>query len=203
LDIDRGDAIDDRRVMALLRSDRGHTLPELLVATAVVGLVLAGVVGLLRSGVQAYGRGSARVDAQQSARIALDRMARELREAGYDPRGTGIAAIVVADPARVTFDRDLNGNGVVDATSERVTFLLRAGESVLRRDAGAGAQPLAEHVRALAFTYYDPAGAQTADPRAVASIRIRVEVGRAAAEPAMTTEVALRNYVPVTIRRAS
>ena len=74
--------------------------------------------------------------ALNAARVALERMARELREAGYDPASVGIEAVVVAEPARVVFQRDLNGNGVIDPTRERVTYLLRAGESTLRRDAG-------------------------------------------------------------------
>src|SRR3989304_6020528 len=74
-------------------------------------------------------------DAQQSARIALERMTRELREAGYDPTGLGLPALVVAGPTRVAFQRDLNGNGVLDPTRERVTYLLRGRG--LRRAAGA------------------------------------------------------------------
>jgi hypothetical protein len=115
------------------------------------------------------------------------------RPAGYDPAAAGIAAIVAAEPARVTFQRDLNGNGAVDATSERVTYLLRPRDSVLRRDAGAGAQPIAEHVRRLAFTYFDAARAETADPSEVTSIRIDLEVGRARADAIVSTNVTLRN----------
>ena len=74
-------------------------------------------------------------------RYALERMASELREAGYDPTAAGIAPVVVAEPTRVEFLRDMNGNGVIDPTRERVTYVLRAGESILRRDAGGGAQP--------------------------------------------------------------
>jgi type II secretory pathway component PulJ len=178
------------------RGAEGHSLIELLVATAGAGLLLAAGFAVLRSGLETHAWGAARVEAQQAARIALERMAKELREAGYDPRGTGLAAIVTAEPARVTFQRDLDADGVVDATSERVTFVLRPGESVLRRDAGAGAQPIAEGVRRLALAYVDRAGAETSDPARVAAIHIQVEVGRAAAAVIMSTQVSLRNRQP-------
>jgi len=175
------------------RSTRGYSLVEALVASAILGLVMAGTLGLLQSGLRAYRWGSARVEAQQSARVALERIAKELRDAGYDPRAAGIEAIVAAEPARVTFQRDLDGDGVVDGTSERVSFLLRAGDSVLRRDAGAGAQPIVTDVRRFALTYFDHAGGPTTDPAAVASIQVEIEVGPAEPPITMQTQVALRN----------
>ncbi len=182
-----------------MRDERGLTLVELAVAAAVTGLLMAAVLTVFQAGLRAYAWGAARVEAQQSARAALERMARELREAGYDPTGAGLAAVVVAEPERVVFQRDLNGNGVVDPTSERVTFLLRPGERVLRRDAGGGAQPLAEGIRRLRLGYADAAGAPTTDPARVAAVRVRLETAppagvlAAGAGVVMETEATLRN----------
>jgi prepilin-type N-terminal cleavage/methylation domain-containing protein len=64
-----------------MRSQRGFSLPELLVVTAVLGLILTGVTGLLMQGQAAYMMGSNRVEAQQNARLAVTIMSRELREA--------------------------------------------------------------------------------------------------------------------------
>ena len=154
---------------------------------------MAGLLTILRSGTTTYRWGAARVEAQQSARAALERMARELRGAGYDPTSAGIARIVIAEPARVAFQSDLDGDGVVDPTRERVTFVLRPGESILRRDAGGGAQPMINGVKRFVVTYFDPAGLATTDPDAVASIRIQIEVGLAGPSVAMRTQAALRN----------
>jgi hypothetical protein len=177
------------------RGEGGATLVELLVAAAAIGLLMAGLLGLLQLGIRGYTWGAARVEAQQSARVALERAAKELRDAGYDPTGAGIAAVLVAEPQRVVFQRDLNGNGAVDPTSERVTILLRPGEQVLRREAGGGAQPLVERVRRFQLRYFDRARAPTADPARVALIRMTVETGRPGPAPAvvMETEVTLRN----------
>jgi hypothetical protein len=160
---------------------------------------MAAVLTIFQAGLRGYSWGAARVEAQQFARAALERMARELREAGYDPTGAGLAAVVVAEPERVVFQRDLNGNGVVDPTSERVTFVLRPGERILRREAGGGAQPLAEGIQRFRLDYFDRAGAATTDPARVATVRMRVEtlppprVLAAGAGVIMETEVAIRN----------
>lgn len=179
--------------MSVWRSAGGVSLAELLVSLAVLGLVLAGIFGLLHGGLEAYGWGAGRVGAQQAARVALERIAAELREAGYDPRGVGFQPIVVAAPALVTFQRDLNGNGVVDPTRERVTFVLRPGETVLRRDAGGGAQPIIDGVRRLSLSYFDAAGAPTTESSRVTSVRIQIEVGLHGSVVAMETQASIRN----------
>src|SRR5713226_8914982 len=125
------------------RAQTGHSLVDVLVAMAVMGLFVSANLSMLQSGIAAWGWGLGRVEAQQAVRAALERMAHELREAGYDPTGAGIEAVLVAEPARIVFQRDLNGNGLIDPTRERVTYLLRGGETTLRRDAGGGAQPIA------------------------------------------------------------
>ncbi len=179
--------------MGAWRNVSGITLVDLLVSLAIMGLVLAGVFGVLHGSLKAYGWGVGRVDAQQAARLALDRMVTELREAGYDPKGAGIEPVTVATPSSVTFQRDLNGNGIIDATRERVTFVLRPGESVLRRDAGGGAQPIINGVRRFSLTYLDGAGLPTVDPSRVAFVRIRVEVGLTGPTAVMLTDVLIRN----------
>ena len=67
--------------MRHLRDERGFTLAELLIATAVMGLIMAGIFVLQVGGQQAYLFGSNRVETQQNARVALDLITRELRSA--------------------------------------------------------------------------------------------------------------------------
>jgi len=175
------------------RAQAGHSLVEVVVATAILGLVMSATLSVLQSGLAAWGWGAGRVEAQQAVRAALERMAHELREAGYDPTDAGIEAVLVAEPTRIVFQRDINGNGLIDPTRERVTYLLRSGETTLRRDAGGGAQPLAESVRRLTLSYLDKDGAPTADPERIASVRIEIEAGRAGPEATMATLVTMRN----------
>jgi len=179
------------------RGNGGYSLIDMLVAVAVGGGMLAATVTLLHLGLRAWVWGAARVEAQQAARYALERMASELREAGYDPTAAGIAAVVVAEPTRIAFQRDANGNGVIDPTRERVTYVLRAGESTLRRDAGGGAQPVINGVRAFHLSYLDREGAETTDPAAVISVLVRLEgggnIGGDGAGVLMETQATLRN----------
>jgi prepilin-type N-terminal cleavage/methylation domain-containing protein len=68
------------------RGDGGFTLVELMISLAIMGLVMAGLLGLLTASRDAYSRGSSTIEAQQNTRLALDRMGKEIREAGYHPR---------------------------------------------------------------------------------------------------------------------
>ena len=160
---------------------------------AITGVLMSATLSAVQSGLAAWGWGAGRVEAQQAARVALERMARELRDAGYDPTDAGFDAVLVAEPMRIVFQRDLNGNGLIDPTHERVTYLLRPGETTLRRDAGGGAQPVAEGVRRFALSYLDRSGAPTTVPARVVSIRVEIEAGRGRTEATMSTLVTLRN----------
>ena len=68
-----------------MNNQRGFTLAEMLVVCALVGLVMASLLGLVMQGQQAYWFGTTQVDGQQTVRVALERMAKEMREAGYEP----------------------------------------------------------------------------------------------------------------------
>ena len=65
-----------------MNNQRGFTLAEMLVVCAIVGLVMASLLGLVMQGQQAYWFGTTQVDGQQTARVAIERMVKEIREAG-------------------------------------------------------------------------------------------------------------------------
>lgn len=167
-------------------------LVDLLVALAVAGLVLSATLAVFAQGQRAYVEGAARVESQQSARIALARMAREIRQAAS---GTGLAPIAVAEPSRLVLRRDADGG----AAGRGATVTWQLVGSVLRRNAGAGAQPIINGVRSLVFTYLDAGGRATtapADVRAVAvTLTTAPEHVRAGGDvqTRLTTEVTLRN----------
>jgi len=64
----------------------GFTLIELMISVAILGLVMAGLLGLLTVSRDAYSRGSSTIEAQQNTRLILDRLGKDIREAGYHPR---------------------------------------------------------------------------------------------------------------------
>lgn len=66
-------------------NERGFTLAEMLVVCAIVGLVMASLLGLVMSGQQAFWFGTTQVDGQQTVRVAMERLVKDIREAGYEP----------------------------------------------------------------------------------------------------------------------
>lgn len=87
-----------------MNNERGFTLAEMMVVCAIVGLVMASLLGLVMTGQKAYWYGTTQVDAQQTVRIALDRMVREIREAGYDPVPPNTSPITCAAVPCYQFD---------------------------------------------------------------------------------------------------
>jgi type II secretory pathway component PulJ len=175
------------------------TLADLLVSTAVLGLTLGATLTTLEQGQQAWAVGAARVEAQQSARAALAWLSAELRTAGQGPGPRSVPPLSAAEPTRVVLQVDRNRDGTAAGVTEAITWRL-AGD-ILRRDAGGGAQPVINGVRALTLAYFDAAGAPTTDPAAVQRVAITLATraehaaSRQARDlgPVFTTDVHLRN----------
>jgi prepilin-type N-terminal cleavage/methylation domain-containing protein len=164
------------------RDQRGFTLMELVAATAILGLVMAGLLGVLTASRDAYARGTSTITAQQNARVALERMAKEIREAGYHPRPPDTLPATCANPPCWSFDPiinltatsftlqfDWNADGaistsgkVVDATctttpcrGERITYSL-SGTTLMRQEVGVDTSPreIASGITSLQVKYY-------------------------------------------------
>jgi prepilin-type N-terminal cleavage/methylation domain-containing protein len=116
------------------RDQRGFTLAELLVVTAVLGLILAGVMMIQQQGQQAYIMGSNRVETQQNARVALETMTRELRSAQ--------AITALGGPTDVSF---------TDQNGAAIRYSLASG--LLNRTSAGLTTPLIGGVQSLAMTY--------------------------------------------------
>ena len=92
----------------------GFTIVELLIAMGLIAIVLASVTGVLVRGQQTYLTATNQAEAQQVARLSLERMAREIREAGLCPTCGGgamtpFAAITNATATSFTIQNDWNG----------------------------------------------------------------------------------------------
>ena len=154
---------------ARVAGDASHVhLADLLVAMALFGVVSAAVFTMLEQGLRVYTLGASRAESQQSGRIALERLAGEIRTAGLGPRPSTFAAISVAEPTHIVLQRDLDGDGVIAGNGETITW--RLTEKTLRRDAGAGAQPIIDGVRSLAFAYLDASGEPVRAPDEIRTV---------------------------------
>lgn len=117
-----------------LCDQRGFSLAELLVVTAVLGLVMAAVISIQQKGQQVYTYGSNRLEAQQNARVALDLMTRELRSSQ--------GMVTLTSASNVTF---LNQDNV------QVQYQLSGTN--LNRISGGSTETVIGGVQALTMTY--------------------------------------------------
>jgi type II secretory pathway component PulJ len=173
------------------------TLTDLLASLALLGLVLGGTLAVLEEGQRAWARGAARLEAQQGARVGLERLVRELRQAGAG-LDADEPALSVTEPSRLVLHVDLDGDGRATGRGETITWWLDG--TVLRRSAGAGGQPVVQGIHALRLRYLDATGAPAAAPAAVRTVVVALTGGAqsVAGPPAATvatlaTEVRLRN----------
>lgn len=190
-----------------MRGEKGLTLVELMVTLVIVGIMGLALVGFLRSQHQTVTRQNDGVLATQNARAAVDMLARELRNAGYDPRGSGDAALTAMEVDSVAWTADLDENeGVttfdpVADTYEEVAYWHDTGSNTLVRWAmpslGGAGVPVSDGVDSLRLTYLDRTGAATSDSSLVELVEIRlwystvdgVQAG------AIESQVALRNNI--------
>ena len=205
-----------KTLRALLRNQRGFTLVEMLVATAIMGFVLSAALLSLQAGTQASDVTTGRAEAQSSIRFALDRMIADMRAAGYDPTIANFDPIDSASMSGTTvmLNTDLNGNGTLDAPggtcdasaqAERVRYR-KSGTSLMRAvmtnaTTVACETTLIGGVQSLAFTYRGTDDATTSTAASVRAIEVAItiqpesmgtyKVGTMAA--AMTDRARLRN----------
>lgn len=165
----------------------GYTLIELLVALALGALTIVWVYRIFASQQQLHLGQQRTVQLQQNLRATLQRMAEEIRMAGYDPKATGAFGFLhQPDPGNpdygratateaIAFTTDADGDGTLDSSDlEQVGFRLNVTQDgsaldgtaghvpdhVLRKfSCGAVAwQPFAQDIEAVRFVYFDHAG---------------------------------------------
>ena len=161
LDIDRTRLLADAATVHLA---------DMLVAMAIFGSVSAAMFTVLQEGLRVYAVGVSRAESQQSGRVAVERLAREIRTAGLGPRPAAFVAISVAEPTHIVLHHDLDGDGVITGSDETITWRLTG--ATLRRDAGAGAQPVIDGVRSFALEYLDAAGHAVENPDEIRTVAI-------------------------------
>jgi len=149
-------------------SSRGFSLVELLVALG-LGLAIAiSAVAAVATGLRALARLALRAEAEDVLTLGLEAFMLDVRRAGFDPRATALPAIVDATASRLALQADLDGDGLVDATSEESTAIacdVPGGR--VSRIVGSQSLPLANGVVACTLEYADASGApfpSDADP---------------------------------------
>lgn len=190
-----------RRVVAARAGSRGcragFTLVELLLAMTLTGVLGMAAVRLFVAQHQAFVRQGEGIRRTQNARAGFDLMTREIRNAGYDPRGTAAAGVTTWSTHVFGWTADLDADGTADGEGERVEYRLAADGTLIRREGGVDV-PVAEHVTELAFAYLadvDEAPAASADEIALVAVRLGYDTPRGVASATLETRVALRNRI--------
>jgi type IV pilus assembly protein PilW len=158
-------------------SNQGFTLLELLVATAMVGIVMGGIYSTYYSQQKSYAAQEQVAAMQQNLRAAMYFMEREIRMAGCDPTGSANAGILAAGANTVNFTEDVDGDGTISA-DENITYTVidSDGDGNVDRLERNG-QVLAENIDTLDLVYLGEDGSPTAVLADVRSIELSV-VGR-------------------------
>lgn len=161
----------------------GFTLVELMIATAVTGIVMAAVMTSFLSQHNVYLAQGHVVEMQENARIAMNMLEQDIRSAGYDPSHLG-AGITVAGANNLTFTRYTDA-GALETISYALydayaTTIPPGNDGVAddlgRNQNGGGLQPVAENISQIEFRYLDGGGNQTAVLSDIRSIQVSILV---------------------------
>jgi hypothetical protein len=189
---------------------------EVLVATLLMMTLTATMLASYRYHLFALKRQEVQIDVQETARSLMDLMAREIRQAGYDPTCVKFAGIGDARPEllQVQFDREPfpGGDGLISA-AESVTYTYDTDSKEIRRVTGTGPVALVAGVpsNALTFTYFDGAGAvitpagspaalTAAQRAAVRRVHLALRLERPAVDPLDHTPVVANLVTNVDLR---
>ena len=200
------------KLSVLAKDQRGFTLTEMLVASAMMGFVLSAALLGLQVGSQAADVTTGRAEAQANVRFAMDRLLGDVRAAGYDPTNNGFDPVENIASTSVTLRTDLNANGTIDAPvgtcdpsaqAERVRYRL-VGTDLMRSADPANAAceaVMIGGVQSLTFTYQDATGATTATAASVRAVIVAVKMApeslsgtqKNAMAASMTDQARMRN----------
>jgi len=194
------------------RSNPGFTIIECLVTMAISGIVIAAIYSTLYSQQKTHVTQEQIVAMQQNLRAAMYLMKKEIRMAGYDPTGSALAGIQIANTNSIRITRDITddaGTGGPDGdtgdANEDVTYaLLDAdgdGDTDLGRNDvnGVGTQTIAENIDALNFVYLDQNRTPTASLSEIRSAQISLVARAERADPAYTNSNVYENQQGDTI----
>ena len=187
-------------------ASRGATLVVLLIGAVLSLLVLGACTGALGAAGRLLAALGSRAEVEDTAELAMEAFRFDVRRAGFDPAGAGIEALPAAAADRLTLAADLDGDGVLDASSEEITqWLCATSPPHLSRLIGAQSLPVAAPVERCELHYLDAAGVDlpvdagglSASDRA----RVRRVVLELAVEPAGGGAAAVR-HAEVALRTA-
>ncbi|MGH7857740.1 MAG: PulJ/GspJ family protein [Candidatus Binatia bacterium] len=143
---------------------------EVVIVSAVWSVLTLLVHETTRLHGETFRRETARTTTHEELRIWLARLIRDVRQAGYDPTGSGNFGILQFGSGELRFTADVDGDGIVDSgASEHFGYRLEGG--VLERWHGDSSwRPVVAGITGLEFRYYDVAGREVTTAATAVSI---------------------------------
>ncbi len=138
------------------RKRRGFTLPEVIIAAAILAVVLGVILAAVTTAQRAIAVSQAQTSATQEARRGLDEMTRELLRAPETEITDDTGTDVWPPPAggwtgiRFRYPKSVDATGAPDTWSAYVTYQ-RVGTQLVRTDDAGGSRVMANGVTTLAF----------------------------------------------------
>jgi type IV pilus assembly protein PilW len=118
------------------------------------------------------------VELKQNVRAAMDMMSRDIRMAGYNPRGKAVYPFegIPYSTAQLRIKADLNGIFSLLGPNEDIIYVYDSANYRITRElvAGGGAQPFAENITAFTFSFLDGSDSVTTIPANIRKIRLTI-----------------------------
>jgi type IV pilus assembly protein PilW len=179
------------------KDNRGFTLVELMTAIAIFGVAMSAIYSAYLSQQKAYQVTEAVTEMQQNLRAAMYTLERDIRMAGYDPRGSkAFGFISPLDPLTITFSYDVNDDGTAQPTTEYFRYQRDSTKQTLEKRIGTGytyAGDIADRIASVSFQYLDSSGVATATPSAVRAVLVTLSASRNDHTKSLTTRIQCRN----------
>ena len=180
------------------RTEQGFAIIELLIALAMSGVILGAVCSFLIVQRRVHATQDQTTQMVQRARAAMDLMGYELQMAGYNPRRVAFEAISY-HASQLQLRADLNGNGTTTEAEETITYSYDATNRRLLRDAGAGAEPLTDHIQAFTWEYLDASGTPTTTAANIRQIRLVITTRTGKPDPLYPSNGGYRTYTLMSV----
>ena len=183
-------------------NESGFTLVELLIAMTIGLIILAALSSTFLMQSKIYDVQEQVVEMVQTARAAMDMMTREIRMAGYDPKGAmqrsnpaGAKFVGIPNDAnKLQVYADLNGDEDTGDSNEDITYTYDAANLQLDRNTGGGDQPFAENIQLFTFDYLDSNGNPPTTTADIRQIKITITVRSAKPDRNYTPNSGYRTY---------
>ncbi|MBW2482458.1 MAG: prepilin-type N-terminal cleavage/methylation domain-containing protein [Deltaproteobacteria bacterium] len=185
--------LSKKRPDEIIGSKAGFTLAELLVAMGIMAIVVTAIVSLFTSLNRVYTTQGVAAGVQQVTRAGIDIMTRKIRMAGFNPLDVGNIGIVQADPDRIRFSFDYDGDGTIATNGdEDIAYLLNENNQLIQQKNGKSTsnESLVDNVTDLTFRYLDADDLDTNDRDAIRTVEVSLTVE----EPAGRDKVLSRTY---------